>query len=87
MNRFSTMAGGFALAGTVGLSAAARVGEPAPNFSNIDTNGKTPTLSELKGKWVVLECHNPAASSRRSTTTAAICPHCRRNGPPRASRG
>lgn len=59
MNRFSAIAAALALAGTVGLSAAARVGEPAPNFSNVDTNGKTRTLSEFKGKWVVLEWHNP----------------------------
>jgi peroxiredoxin len=59
MNRFSAIAGAFALAATVGLSASARVGEPAPNFSNVDTNGRTHTLGELKGKWVVLEWHNP----------------------------
>jgi peroxiredoxin len=37
---------------------AARVGEPAPNFSAKDTYGRTHTLSEYKGKYVVLEWHN-----------------------------
>lgn len=59
MNRVFAIASTLALAVTVALSAAARVGEPAPNFSNVDTNGKTHTLGELKGKWVVLEWHNP----------------------------
>lgn len=36
----------------------ARVGEPAPDFSAKDTFGKTYTLSEYKGKYVVLEWHN-----------------------------
>jgi peroxiredoxin len=40
------------------LLSAARVGEPAPVFSGTDTKGKTHTLADLKGKWVVLEWHN-----------------------------
>lgn len=43
----------------LGLSAAARVGERAPTFSNVATDGKTYTLDGLKGKWVVLEWYNP----------------------------
>ena len=35
------------------------VGEPAPDFSLTDSNGKTQTLSEYKGKVVVLEWNNP----------------------------
>lgn len=38
---------------------AARVGEPAPAFSGVDTNGVTRRLSDLKGKYVVLEWHHP----------------------------
>src|SRR5207249_348533 len=38
---------------------AAKVGEPAPKFSNVDTTGKTIALDNLKGRWVVLEWHNP----------------------------
>jgi peroxiredoxin len=38
--------------------AVARVGQPAPNFSVVDSNGKTRQLSEFKGKTVVLEWTN-----------------------------
>jgi peroxiredoxin len=38
---------------------AARVGEAAPAFSGIDTNGVSRRLSDFKGKWVVLEWHHP----------------------------
>ena len=37
---------------------AARVGEPAPNFTATDSNGKTHSLSSYRGKFVVLEWHN-----------------------------
>lgn len=37
---------------------AARVGEPAPNFTAIDSNGKAHTLAAYHGKFVVLEWHN-----------------------------
>ena len=37
---------------------AAKVGDPAPDFAATDSHGKTHKLSELKGKWVVLEWHN-----------------------------
>jgi hypothetical protein len=40
------------------LAFAARVGEPAPNFTAIDTNGRTHKLSDYAGKFVVLEWHN-----------------------------
>src|SRR5882724_4095481 len=36
----------------------ARVGEPAPNFTAVDSNGKTRKLSDYRGKVVVLEWHN-----------------------------
>src|SRR5215475_1427110 len=35
------------------------VGSAAPEFSAPDTNGKTQSLSEYKGKYVVLEWFNP----------------------------
>lgn len=35
------------------------VGEAAPDFSLTDSNGKTHTLSQYKGKIVVLEWNNP----------------------------
>lgn len=39
--------------------ASASVGQPAPNFSAVDTNGKTVSLADFKGKHVVLEWINP----------------------------
>jgi len=40
------------------LALAVRVGEPAPNFTATDSNGKPHTLSSYRGKFVVLEWHN-----------------------------
>lgn len=37
---------------------AARVGDPAPDFTANDSNGKTHHLADYKGKYVVLEWHN-----------------------------
>ena len=37
---------------------AVKVGDPAPGFTGTDSNGKTQTLSEYKGKYVVLEWSN-----------------------------
>jgi hypothetical protein len=53
------IAGGL-LAVTAGLSCAGtEVGKPAPNFSLPDTNGKTRSLADFKGKYVVLEWYQP----------------------------
>jgi peroxiredoxin len=48
---------GFALI-ALSLGWAARVGEPAPDFTATDTNGKVHKLSEYQGKFVVLEWTN-----------------------------
>jgi len=40
------------------VALAARVGEPAPDFTATDTNGKVHKLSEYRGKFVVLEWTN-----------------------------
>jgi peroxiredoxin len=40
--------------------AAASVGQPAPDFTLTDVNGKSVKLADFKGKHVVLEWHNPA---------------------------
>lgn len=45
-----------AVAGSAG--AAARVGEPAPDFSGVDTAGKTHRLADYRGQLVVLEWTN-----------------------------
>src|SRR5713101_4241388 len=37
---------------------AVRVGEPAPDFTATDSNGKSHRLADYKGKYVVLEWHN-----------------------------
>jgi peroxiredoxin len=48
------------LALTAGLSVAeTEVGKVAPTFSLPDTNGKTHSLADLKGKYVVLEWYQP----------------------------
>ena len=41
-------------------AAAPVVGKPAPNFKLADANGKPVTLSDFRGKTVVLEWHNPS---------------------------
>jgi peroxiredoxin len=46
------------LAAASSALAAPAVGAPAPAFSATDTQGKTRSLSEFKGKRVVLEWHN-----------------------------
>jgi peroxiredoxin len=45
--------------GALQAAEAPRVGAPAPGFSLPDANGKTHSLGEFKGKYVVLEWFNP----------------------------
>jgi len=52
------IAGALALASSFAL-AAATVGQPAPAFSVANTDGKTVSLADFKGKHVVLEWVNP----------------------------
>ncbi|HKN73682.1 MAG TPA: redoxin domain-containing protein [Candidatus Acidoferrum sp.] len=40
------------------LISAAKVGEPAPDFTSTASNGKTFHLTDYRGKYVVLEWHN-----------------------------
>jgi peroxiredoxin len=40
------------------LTAAAKVGEAAPDFTGTGSNGKSIRLSDYRGKYVVLEWHN-----------------------------
>ena len=47
----------FTAAATSALAAAA--GQPAPDFTLIDTHGKAVRLSDYRGKYVVLEWTNP----------------------------
>jgi hypothetical protein len=37
---------------------AAQIGSPAPDFHGTDSNGKTQSLDQYRGKFVVLEWHN-----------------------------
>jgi peroxiredoxin len=46
------------LAGSASLRADAVVGSPAPDFTLTDINGKSHSLSQYKGKYVVLEWVN-----------------------------
>jgi peroxiredoxin len=50
---------GFLAVATSLSFAETEVGKPAPNFSLPDTNGKTRSLADLKGKYVVLEWYQP----------------------------
>jgi len=53
----SLLAAGMTFGGAA--MAEAVVGQPAPAFSGIDTAGKTVSLDQFKGKYVVLEWVNP----------------------------
>ena len=55
--RYSTLRLGLLVA-LVASAFAVRVGEPAPDFGAVDSNGKNQKLSDYKGKYVVLEWHN-----------------------------
>ena len=46
------------LAALVATAFAVKVGDPAPGFTAVDSNGKQQSLSNYKGKYVVLEWHN-----------------------------
>ena len=48
------------------LSDNPKVGEPAPNFRGLSTGGKTITLEEYKGRWVILYFY-PKAFTRGCT--------------------
>ena len=69
-NLFAAAVGALAIAGASmvaiagpehnhAAAATASVGHAAPNFTLTDTDGKTHTLADLKGKTVVLEWFNP----------------------------
>jgi hypothetical protein len=47
-----------ALLALIASAFAVKVGEPAPGFTAVDSNGKQERLSDYKGKFVVLEWHN-----------------------------
>ena len=61
MKSLSCLAGAAALAIAfmpVAAGAQAAVGSPAPEFTATDSHGQTHSLSEYRGKYVVLEWHN-----------------------------
>jgi len=49
---------GFAVLALIASAFAVKVGDPAPGFTAVDSNGKQQRLSDYKGKFVVLEWHN-----------------------------
>ncbi len=51
-------AGGLTMLSSRPAHAAPQVGKPAPDFTAVDSNGKTHKLSELRGKLVALEWTN-----------------------------
>lgn len=59
-HRFVAVAALVASLGFMGSALAqVQVGQPAPQFSAVDAAGKTVSLADLKGKYVVLEWTNP----------------------------
>lgn len=58
LTRRTLIAAALALAAGTALGSAT-VGQPAPAFTATDTNGKTVSLADFKGKHVVLEWVNP----------------------------
>src|SRR3954463_615951 len=48
----------FAVLALMASAFAVKVGDPAPGFTAVDSNGKQQRLSDYKGKFVVLEWHN-----------------------------
>lgn len=62
------------LSAAAGLTAAARIGEPAPAFSNVDVAGKRQSLADFKGRWVVLEWHNPGCGFTQKHYTTGNLP-------------
>ena len=63
--------GRLVLASLLGLMTASawaiQPGSSAPEFTAQDTHGQTHTLSQYKGKYVVLEWHNRECPSRKNT--------------------
>ena len=59
MNARNLFATALAIAFAAGTASAQSPGAPAPDFSLTDTSGKTVHLSDLRGKFVVLEWTNP----------------------------
>src|SRR5450432_646977 len=57
--RFLTTAVACTAFATTVFAKSAEVGKPAPDFTLTDIDGRSHTLSELKGKTVVLEWTNP----------------------------
>lgn len=58
MRRLFVAALGSAVFGCTLTAAAARVGDPAPNFTGSDSHGQTHHLTDYRGKYVVLEWTN-----------------------------
>ena len=64
------------VAGTLATTAHATavVGQPAPDFTAVDTSGKSHKLSDFKGKMVVLEWVNPGCPFVRKHYNSANMP-------------
>src|SRR5579875_1757045 len=58
MTRTKKLLATVALATTATLAWALKPGDPAPDFKGTDSNGKTETLAQYRGKFVVLEWAN-----------------------------
>lgn len=58
MTRITKLLATFAVASCTFSAWALKPGDPAPDFKGTDSNGKVETLSQYRGKWVVLEWAN-----------------------------
>jgi peroxiredoxin len=65
MNRIRTTATTTALALACAVASAVTPGQTAPDFKGIDSNGKTETLAQYRGKFVVLEWANQGCPYER----------------------
>ncbi len=59
------VAGVLAMGALTGAAFAVRAGESAPDFKGTDSNGKTQTLLQYRGKYVVLEWANQGCPYER----------------------
>ena len=59
MNRHKSLLGLALLVAAAIVQAAATVGQPAPAFTAVDTAGRSVSLADFKGKFVMLEWVNP----------------------------
>jgi hypothetical protein len=84
MKRTRSVAVAAGLAMVCAGALALKPGEQAPDFKGVVSNGKTETLAQYRGKYVVLEWTNRDCPYTASTMRAAIWKACSGSGRRRA---